>query len=126
MHSVIIASTITTLITTYIYIASSKVQLSQQLHCSVSCRWGYRNKDRATHSNISHDFILLPPSSFPFNVTVVSVSFHQCGGDWRLNSIMTGVLNNLLYCIYCIVYRYLCSASHGVSQTEAVSVPGKR
>ena len=46
MHSVIIACTITTLITIftmYIYIASSKVQLSQQLHCSVSYRWGYRN-----------------------------------------------------------------------------------
>src|SRR6218665_1385166 len=43
MHSVIIACTITTLITTYIYIASFKVQLSQQLHCSVSYRWGYRN-----------------------------------------------------------------------------------
>src|SRR6218665_2571855 len=43
MHSVTIACTITTLITTYIYIASSKVQLSQQLHCSVSYRWGYRN-----------------------------------------------------------------------------------
>ena len=24
--------------------------------------------------------------------------------------------------VYCIVYRYLCSASHGVSQTEALSV----
>src|SRR6218665_3839299 len=50
MHSVIIACTITTLSTTYIYIASFKVQLSQQLHCSVSYRWGYRNsvhdKDR--------------------------------------------------------------------------------
>ena len=44
MHSVIIACTITTLITTYICIASSKVQLSQQLHCSVSYRWGYLNK----------------------------------------------------------------------------------
>jgi len=43
MHSVIIACTTTTLITTYIYIASFKVQLSQQLHCSVSYRWGYRN-----------------------------------------------------------------------------------
>src|SRR6218665_2013991 len=43
MHSVTIACTITTLITTYIYIASFKVQLSQQLHCSVSYRWGYRN-----------------------------------------------------------------------------------
>src|SRR6218665_3873189 len=43
MHSVIIACTITTLITTYIYIASFKVQLSQQLHCSVSYRWGYCN-----------------------------------------------------------------------------------
>src|SRR6218665_3710029 len=45
MHSVIIACTITTLITTYIYIASFKVQLSQQLHCSVSYRWGYCNSD---------------------------------------------------------------------------------
>src|SRR6218665_861279 len=43
MHSVIMACTITTLITTYIYIASFKVQLSQQLHCSVSYRWGYLN-----------------------------------------------------------------------------------
>ena len=43
MHSVIIACTITTLIPTYIYIASFKVQLSQQLHCSVSYRWGYLN-----------------------------------------------------------------------------------
>src|SRR6218665_1358972 len=43
MHSVIIACTITTLITTYIYIASFKVQLSQNLHCSVSYRWGYLN-----------------------------------------------------------------------------------
>src|SRR6218665_1650026 len=47
MHSVIIACTITTLITTYIYIASFKVQLSQQLHCSVSYRWGYRNRPKA-------------------------------------------------------------------------------
>jgi len=44
MHSVIIACTITTLITTYIYIASFKVQLSQKLQCSVSYRWGYLNK----------------------------------------------------------------------------------
>src|SRR6218665_3584355 len=44
MHSVTIACTITTLITTYIYIASFKVQLSQQLHCSVSYRWGYLNR----------------------------------------------------------------------------------
>src|SRR6218665_3856675 len=43
MHSVIIACTITTLITTYIYIASFKVQLSQKLQCSVSYRWGYLN-----------------------------------------------------------------------------------
>jgi len=48
MHSVIIACTITTLITTYIYIASFKVQLSQQLHCSVSYRWGYLNKYTST------------------------------------------------------------------------------
>src|SRR6218665_1970053 len=50
MHSVTIACTITTLITTYIYIASFKVQLSQQLHCSVSYRWGYRN--RAATNNL--------------------------------------------------------------------------
>jgi len=53
MHSVIIACTITTLITTYIYISSSKVQLSQQLHCSVSYRWGYLNKQhKGEHTNI--------------------------------------------------------------------------
>src|SRR6218665_935933 len=51
MHSVIIACTITTLITTYIYIASFKVQLSQQLHCSVSYRWGYLN---TIHSGRPH------------------------------------------------------------------------
>src|SRR6218665_2060983 len=43
MPSVIIACTITTLITTYIYIASFKVQLPQKLHCSVSYCWGYLN-----------------------------------------------------------------------------------
>src|SRR6218665_234239 len=50
MHSVIIACTITTLITTYIYIASFKVQLSQQLHCSVSYRWGYLNTHLSTYT----------------------------------------------------------------------------
>src|SRR6218665_1794768 len=53
MHSVITACTITTLITTYIYIASFKVQLSQQLHYSVSYRWGYRNKEKARQHEIN-------------------------------------------------------------------------
>ena len=58
MHSVIIACTITTLITTYIYIASFKVQLSQQLHCSVSYRWGYLNTLTASATaTLVHAFV---------------------------------------------------------------------
>src|SRR6218665_2916548 len=75
MHSVIIACTITTLITTYIYIASFKVQLSQQLHCSVSYRWGYCNRDiqiqglqvvsLASTDELSYPFPISLPSQAP-------------------------------------------------------------
>src|SRR6218665_1580155 len=61
MHSVTIACTITILITTYIYIASFKVQLSQQLHCSVSYRWGYLN----TPLHVSQCFPSLNFLTFP-------------------------------------------------------------
>src|SRR6218665_1853375 len=83
MHSVVIACTITTLITTYIYIASSKVQLSQQLHCSVSYRWGYRNISNLSHSCFMHIRDLRPIRPMLDSTTASKIA--TCIGNSKLD-----------------------------------------